>query len=119
MYHVQCQSTKLNSRYLPIKYTGLSGFFSHNFTYDEIRELGTDRHFLHVEAVEQSTKKNVTLIGVFRVFGEQEHYFCSLNMINTATRPIPQGGSVEFISVGMANSFECNIGKNWYPCKFN
>ena len=49
------------------------------------------------------------------MLGHQENYFCSLNMINTG---IPQGGSLEFISVGKAKEFTCKIDNGpMQPCK--
>ena len=76
-------------------------------------------YILHIEANDPNTNDNVTLIGKYRVFGHQENYFCSLNMINTGTSPILQGGSLEFISVGKATKFECKIDKSTVidPCK--
>ena len=96
--------------------TGSSGFFSRTFTYDEVWKHGTKRYFLHVEATHPNTNKTVTLIGSFRVFGHQEKYFCSFNMINTGTKLLPQQGSLEFIRVGSAQNFTCKIGKDMHSC---
>jgi urease beta subunit len=102
-----------------------SGTFSHDFTIDQIWERNTKRYFLHIEATDPDTNKIVTLIGVFRVFGHQEKYFCTQNMINTATRPIQQGGFVEFITVGKATNFTCEIDEmidgslHTIPCGIN
>ena len=53
------------------------------------------------------------------MFGHQEGYWCSLNMINTGTSPIPQGGSLEFIKVGKANEFKYKIDNGTMQlCKF-
>ena len=95
-----------------------SGSFFRNFTRDEIWEHGLKEYFLNVKAVDPTTGDSVTLRGAFRVFGRQERYFCSLNMINTGTSPIPQGGSLEFISVGKATEFTCTIDDGaTQPCK--
>ena len=99
--------------------TGSSGYFSYIFTYDELRKYGTKKYFLHVEAIDPKTNDSVMLKGAFRVFGHQEMYFCTLNMINTATTPIPQGGSVEFISVGHARDFICKIDGESHSCKYH
>ena len=78
----------------------------------------TEKYFLNVTAVDPNTNESVTLRGALRVFGHQEKYFCSLNMINTGTSPIPQGGSLEFISVGKAKEFICKIDNGTMkPCK--
>ena len=84
---------------------------------DEIWEQKTEEYFLHVTAKHIDTGDNDSLIGAFRVFGHQEKYFCSLNMINTGTRPIPQGESLEFISVGKAKDIICKIDGIMQPCK--
>ena len=82
-------------------------------------KLNTKKYSLNVTAVDPITNDSVILIGAFRVFGHQEKYFCSLNMINTGTRPIPQGESLEFISVGNATEFICEIDNGtMLPCKF-
>ena len=77
-------------------------------------------YHLKIEAKELSTNETVTLMGSFRVFGHPEKYFCSLNMINTGTRPIPQGGPLEFISVGSADNFTCQVDGQEYmqSCMF-
>ena len=81
-------------------------------------KLNTEKYFLNVTAVHNDTGDNVTLSGAFRVFGHQEKYFCSLNMINTGTSPIPEGESLEFISVGKATNFTCKIDNGaMQPCK--
>ena len=81
-------------------------------------ELNTKKYFLNVIALDPMTNGSVTLKGALRVFGHQEKYFCSLNMINIGTGPIPQGGSLEFISVGMAKEFTCKIDNEpMKPCK--
>ena len=52
------------------------------------------------------------------MFGHQENYFCSLNMINTRTSQLSQGESLEFISVGKATNFTCKIDNGaMQPCK--
>ena len=43
------------------------------------------------------------------MFGHQEKYFCSANIINTGTEAIRNGGYVEFVSVGKAKHFKCKI----------
>ena len=97
---------------------GSSGSFFRKFTEDEIWEHGLKKYFLNITAVDPNTGDSVTLRGAFRVFGHQEKYFCSLNMINTGTSPIPQGGSLEFISVGKATEFTCKIDDgDTQPCK--
>ena len=97
---------------------GSSGSFFRIFTTDEIFDHGVKKYVLNVKAVDPNTGDSVTLRGAFRVFGHQEKYFCSLNMINTGTRPIPQGGSLEFISVGKATNFKCKIDDGaTQPCK--
>ena len=90
---------------------GSSGTFSYTFTEDEMWEQNIMRYSLHVTAIHKHTTATATLSGSFRVFGHQEKYFCSLNMINTGTRPIPKGGYLEFISVGMATKFNCTMDK--------
>ena len=78
----------------------------------------TKKYILNVTAVDKDTGESVTLNGTFRVFGHQEKYFCSLNMINTGTGSLPQGGSLEFIRVGKATNFTCKIGEEpMKPCK--
>ena len=72
-------------------------------------EQNTEKYFLHVKAIDSDTHENVSLRSGFRVFGHQQKYFCSLNMINTGTSPVPQGGSLEFIRVGKAENFTCKI----------
>ena len=72
---------------------------------------------LYVTATDPNTNDSVILNGSFRVFGHQEKYFCSLNMINTGTSPIPKEGSLEFISVGKAKEFTCEIDGTTHPCK--
>ena len=74
-------------------------------------EQNTKKYILCVEAIDNDTNESVILRSGFRDFGHQEKYFCSLNMINTGTRPLPQGGSLEFISVGNAANFTCKIDK--------
>ena len=98
---------------------GSSGSFFRNFTRDEIFDRGLKRYVLTVIAVDPTIGDSVTLRGAFRVFGHQEKYFCSLNMINTGTKsPIPQGGALEFISVGKATEFTCKIDDGaTQPCK--
>ena len=98
---------------------GSSGIFFFDFTITQIWKRNTKRYYLHVDAIDPNTNETATLIGAFRVFGHQEKYFCSQNMINTATRPIQQEGVVEFISVGKAANFTCKIDKHKFiPCKF-
>ena len=102
-------------------FAGSSGSFFYNFTTNEIWSFGTKKYSLKVKAVDPNSGDNVTLRGAFRVFGHQEKYFCSLNMINTGTNPIPQGGSLEFISVGKATEFTYMYAidnKAMVPCKF-
>jgi hypothetical protein len=83
-------------------------------------KLGTRKYFLDVNAADPNTGDSVTLRGAFRVFGHQENYFCSLNMINTGTSPIPQGGFLEFISVGYATEFTCKIDNGTIqPCRLS
>ena len=98
---------------------GSSGSFFRIFTTDEIFNHGLKKYFLNVKAVDPNIGDSVTLTGAFRVFGHQENYFCSLNMINTGTSPIPQGGALEFISVGKATEFTCKIIDDgaMQPCK--
>ena len=98
---------------------GSSGSFLHTVTSYEVFQHGTNKYFLDVTAVDPSNGDSVTLRGAFRVFGYQEKYLCSLNMINTGTSPIPQGGSLEIISVGKATNFKCKIdnGTTIQPCK--
>ena len=73
----------------------------------------TKRYILHVKATDPNTDESIMLNGSFRVFGHQEKYFCSLNMINTGTEPIPADGQLEFISVGNSENFTCKLdGKN-------
>ena len=92
--------------------------FFHTLTNDEILKLGTRKYFLDVNAVDPNTGDSVTLRGAFRVFGHHENYYCSLNMINTGTSPIPQGGALEFISVGNATEFTCKMDSEpMQPCK--
>ena len=80
---------------------------------------GAKRYFLDVTATDPATGDSVNLMGSFRVFGHQEKYFCSLNMINIGTSPILQGRSLEFISVGKATNFICRIdNEKMIPCKF-
>ena len=69
----------------------------------------TKKYILHVKATDPNTNKVVTLIGSFRVFGHQENYFCTVNMINTGMQPIQRGGYVEFSSVGRVTKFMCKI----------
>ena len=98
---------------------GSSGTFAYYFTSGEIWEQNTKKYILHVKAFDRNTNEIVTLNGSFRVFGHQEKYFCTQNMINTATSPIQQGGVVEFISVGRVANFKCTIdGYIIIPCKF-
>ena len=85
---------------------GSSGSFGRTMTNDEMYQHGTKKH---VTAIDPNTCDNVTVRAAFRVFGRHERFFCSLNMINTGTTPIRQGGSLEFISVGSATNFTCNI----------
>ena len=85
-----------------------------------------ERYTLNVKAVHKSTCESVTLSGSFRVFGHQEKYFCSADMINTEIQPI-QSEYLEYISVGKARHFTCKIyGNNNTiytpvngPCKLN
>ena len=73
---------------------------------------------LHIEAVDPNTDESVTLSGSFRVFGHQEMYFCSANMVNIGTQPLHNGGYmyVEFISVGKGARFKCYIdGEDYAP----
>ena len=92
----------------PCDCAGSSGIFCYNFTVDEIWEQNTEKYILHVTAVDLITNDSVTLRGAFRVFGHQEKYFCSLNMINTGTGSLQQGGSLE-VSVGKATNFTYKI----------
>ena len=100
---------------------GTSGTFSYNFTIDEIWEKNARIYHLYIEAKDPQTNENATLMYRFRVFGHQEKYFCTQNMINSGTRPIPQGGVVEFISVGNSTDFICTISNeeitDTLPCK--
>ena len=109
-------------------YAGSNGSFFQKFTRAEIWQNERRKYKLNVTAVDPITSDNVTLIGEFRVFGHQDKYFCSLNMINTRTDQIPNGGSLEFISVGSATNFTCETCKNTkcdcdqpilLPCKLN
>jgi hypothetical protein len=95
-----------------------SGSFAYNFTRDEILQHGVKRYRIYVEAKDEitdeiageTTDEIITLSGQFRVFGHQEKYFCSVNMINTGTRPIQKGGSVEYVSVGKhITNFKCRM----------
>ena len=88
---------------------GSPGSFTRTMTNNEVFQQNTNQYFLHVTAIDPNTGDNVTLRAAFRVFGFQERFFCSLNMINTGTTPIRQGESLEFISVGSATNFTCNI----------
>ena len=82
-------------------------------------KLNTKKYSLNVTALDPITNDSAILIGAFRIFGHQEKYFCSLNMINTGTRPIAQGESLEFISVGNATEFTCETDNGTrLPCKF-
>ena len=109
--------------YIIISYTishscaGSSGTFSYNFNEKEMWERNTEEYILYVTAVDLNTSDTVTLRGAFRVFGHQEKYFCGFNMINTGTDPISQKGSLEFISVGNAQKFMCEIDGTMHPCK--
>ena len=98
---------------------GSSGSFLHTVPSYEVFKHGTNKYFLDVTAVDPSNGDSVTLRGAVRVFGHQEKYFCSLDIINTGTSPIPQGGSLEIISVGKATNFKCKIdnGTTIQPCK--
>ena len=90
--------------------TGSSGFFSRTISPQNILENGVKRYTIYVEAKDKTTDENNTLSGQFRVFGHQEKYFCSVNMINTGTKPIPLGGSIEYVSVGEhITEFHCWI----------
>ena len=78
----------------------------------------TEEYVLYVTAIHQYTGENVTLRGAFRVFGHQEKYFCSLNVINMGTSSLLQGSSLEFIRVGEAANFTCKIDEEpMKPCK--
>ena len=105
-------------------YAGSCGYFSYKFTWDE---RGVKRYTFVVEAEDPDTKESVTLRGQFRVLGDQQKYFCTGNMINTGTQPIPKGGSVEYVSVGEnITSFKCKMihlpsfktAKKTYTCEF-
>ena len=86
---------------------GSSGSFSHTFTVKDIWKRGVKRYTLHVE-----TDDCVTLKGEFRVFGHQQKYFCSGNMINTGTKPIRSGDTVEYAIVGKPTAeYKCTINK--------
>ena len=102
-------------------FAGSSGSFNYNFTTNNILTFKTGKYFLDVTAVDPGTGDNVTLRGAFRVFGHQENYFCSLNMINTGTSPIPQGESLKFISAGEATAFTCKFdnGPTLDPCRLS
>ena len=100
-----------------IHHTGSSGSFFHKFKQEDIWKFETKKYFLHVKAEDPGTGDHVILRGAFRVFGHQEKYFCSLNMINTGTSPIPNGGSLEFISVGNATNFIYGIDGATQSCK--
>ena len=89
--------------------TGSSGYFFHTFFRNETWKHGLKKYSLDVKGVDPNIGDSVIWRGEFRVFGHQEKYFCSLNMINTGSRPIPQGESLEFISVGKAKEFNCTI----------
>ena len=96
---------------------GSSGTFLYNFNEEEMWEQNTEEYILYVTAIDPNTTDTVTLRGAFRVFGHQEKYFCTFNMINTGTDPISQEGSLEFISVGNAKKIMCEIDGNIHPCK--
>ena len=70
----------------------------------------TKRYTLNVKAVNKSSCESVTLSGSFRVFGHQEKYFCSADMINTEIQPI-QSEYLEYVSVGKARHFSCKTYK--------
>ena len=70
-------------------------------------EHKTKRYKLKVIAVDETDGQIATLTGSFRVFGNQEQYFCSANMINTETQPVQ--GCLEYITVGNATNFTCKI----------
>ena len=105
--------------------TGSSGSFPTIIPPPKILENGVKRYTLYIEARDKTTEETTTLSGQFRVFGHQQKYFCSVNMINTGTTPLPLGGSIEYVSVGrQIKEFSCSIvhlsSSNTYnfTCKF-
>jgi hypothetical protein len=94
-----------------------SGFFSHTFSEDAIWDHGVKRYTLYVKAIDTYSSQCVTLTGAFRVFGNHEKYFCSGNMVNTGTRPVPRGATVEYAIVGKtAENYKCKIDRNTTSC---
>ena len=112
---------------LPCICTGSSGVFSHTVKEYELWMYMTNIYTLTVTAQHHDSRKCVSISSSFRVFGHQEQYFCSANMINTRTLPQPQqGGHLEFIAVGKGKSFKCRIYEQnnmstplyeMFPCK--
>ena len=76
----------------------------------------TEKYTLIVKATDPITDETVILRGKFRVFGHQERYFCSVNMINTGMQPIPIGGCLEYIRVGNTTNFTCKMDGDEIPC---
>ena len=74
-------------------------------TKDELWKHKTKIYRLRVDAFDETTEETVTLTGSFRVFGHQEKYFCSANMINIGTEPVQE--SLEYITVGNGRNFNC------------
>jgi hypothetical protein len=93
-----------------------SGMFTYTFGEDQIWKHMAEKYTLIVKATDPMTDETVTLRGKFRVFGHQERYFCSVNMINTGMQPIPIGGCLEYIRVGNTTNFTCKMDGDEIPC---
>ena len=67
----------------------------------------TLRSYLLNITVEYSNGNKITLETKFRVYGDQECYYCGVNMINTGTKALdPNTDYLEFTSVGASQKFD-------------
>ena len=68
-----------------------------------------DPYFLYI-TVEYNGHKNMTLETNFIVYGQQEDYYCGVNMINTGTKALePNKDYLEFTSVGASQCFDVKV----------
>ena len=65
-------------------------------------------YFLNI--IVEYSNGHKTLETKFRVYGDQECYYCGVNMINTGTKALdPNTDYLEFTSVGASQKFDVEV----------
>ena len=77
------------------------------------------KYVLKVKATD-SRGKEVVLRSEFRVQGDQQMYYCGVNIINAESGEIPQdGGYFEFRGTGATLNFTCKLNGEESGCEYS